>query len=122
MELLAIWGEYTPLAETALATVLWLFKLSMSEAEDDGDSARKSKWIFYNENFNQDKLKCIDVTLNKMKASIGSYIRIQKGRRASTSLSKRCIENLMQDLPNLCKVEMLESLENLFYFITMLSC
>lgn len=75
MELLAIWGEYTPLAETALATVLWLFKLSMSEAEDDGDSARKSKWIFYNENFNQDKLKCIDVTLNKMKASIGSYIR-----------------------------------------------
>jgi hypothetical protein len=29
----------------------------MSEAEDDGDSARKSKGIFYNENFNQDKLK-----------------------------------------------------------------
>lgn len=41
MGLPAICGEYTPLAETALATVLWLFKLSISEAEDDGDSTKK---------------------------------------------------------------------------------
>jgi len=51
MGLLAIWGEYTPLAETALATVLWLFKLSMSEAEDDGDSARKRKGEFLKSEF-----------------------------------------------------------------------
>ena len=53
MGLLAIWGEYTPLAETALATVLWIFKLSISEAEDDGDSARKRKREkFKNQNVN----------------------------------------------------------------------
>ena len=43
MGLLAIWGEYTPLTETVLAAVLWLFKLSTSEAEDDGDSASKKR-------------------------------------------------------------------------------
>jgi hypothetical protein len=45
MGLVAIWGEYTPLAGTALAIMLWLFKLSISEAEDDGDSARKWKRV-----------------------------------------------------------------------------
>lgn len=37
------WGEVTPLAIATLSTVVELFKLSTSEAEEEGDSPTKWK-------------------------------------------------------------------------------
>lgn len=39
--LAATWGELTPLGKAILSAVVWLFKLSTSEAEEEGDSPDK---------------------------------------------------------------------------------
>lgn len=39
----ATWGEATPLGITALSAVAGLFKLSISDAEEEGDSPIKRK-------------------------------------------------------------------------------